>query len=97
MIDLGFILLPFEAINIIFITTAILLAAMYIGFDIIAAIAGMISVAYGFRVIKYDYEIMISNYIIGQYEAALLIIVGLFLIYRGYNSATSDRGVNTWK
>jgi len=49
MIDLGFIQFPLEAVNVIVIVTALLLAASYVGFDIIAAIGGVVAVVYGIR------------------------------------------------
>ena len=97
MIDLGFIQLPLEAINVIVIVTALLLAASYIGFDVIATIGGMIAAVYGWRVIANDYEIVISRHTLGNYEAALLMVVGGFLIYRGTVSFFDRGDLNTWK
>jgi len=97
MIDLGFVQIPLEAINVIVIVTALLLAASYIGFDIIAAIGGIVAIVYGARVLMYDFEIVVSRHTLGDYEAGLLIIVGGFLIYRG-TASFFDRGeINTWK
>jgi hypothetical protein len=97
MIDLGFIQFPLEAVNVIVIVTALLLAASYVGFDIIAAIGGVIAVVYGIRIYLYQYEVVISRHTLGHYEAALLVIVGAFLIYRGTTSVFASNDVNTWK
>jgi len=96
MIDLGFIQLPLETINVIVIVTALLLSAAYIGFDIIATIGGIIAIIYGLRVVMYEYEIVISRHILGTYEAYLLIVVGVFLLYRGFVSLTDRGDINTW-
>ena len=97
MIDLGVIQLPLEAINVIVIVTALLLAASYIGFDIIAAIGGIIAIYYGLRVGLYGKELSLAGHDIGATEAWLLVIVGGFLIYRGTQSFFDGKDVNTWR
>ncbi len=97
MIDLGFIQLPLEAINVIVIVAALSLAATYIGFDVIAAIGGMVAIIYGLRISMHEYEIVIARHTLGNYEAALLVIVGGFLVYRGTTSFFDRGDVNTWK
>lgn len=97
MIDLGFAHIPLEAINVIVIVTAILLAVRYIGFDIFAAISGLTAVIYGGRIMLHKYEVVIAGHTLGPYEAALLVIVGAFLLYRGTESFLSGEDINTWK
>lgn len=97
MINLGFAQVPYEALNTIAIMTALFMAARYIGFNIIATICGIISTIYGARILAHDYEIIISKYTLGTFEASLLIIVGLFLVYRGYDALTDRGNINTWK
>ncbi len=96
MIDLGFAIVPYEALTTIAILTAIFMAAMYIGLGIIATICGVIAVVYGIRVLAYDYEIIISEYTVGTFGASILIIAGAFFVYRGYDSLTEPRNINTW-
>lgn len=97
MIDLGFIQMPLEAINVVVIVTALLLAAKYIGFDIIAAVGGLVAVVYGIRGGFYKEEIIINDYLFGVYECWLLAVVGGFLLYRGTSSFFDSNDVNTWK
>ena len=97
MIDLGIIQIPLEAINVIVITTALLLAAKHIGFDIIAAISGLIAIIYGIRISLYQEEVSVWDYRLGTYEGWLLVIVGGFLVYRGTVSFFDGNDINTWK
>lgn len=97
MIDLGIIQLPLEVINVIVIVTALLLAASYIGFDIIAAIGGIVAVVYGIRIMMYNFEVVITAYTLSKYDAGLMLMVGGFLIYRGTVSVFKSGDVNTWK
>ena len=97
MIDLGIVQLPLEAINVVVILTALLLAARWLGFNIIAAIAGLLAVAYGIRIAFYEYEVILSGYTLGLYEGLLIAIIGGFLLYRGTDSFLDGDDVNTWK
>lgn len=97
MIDLGFVQLPLEAINVLVIMTALMLAVNYIGFDVIGAIGGVLAIVFGVRIALYEYEVFVAGYMLGIYEACLLMIVGAFLIYRGTESFFYGRDINTWK
>lgn len=96
MIDLGIVQIPLEAINVIVIVTALLLAATYIGFDIIAAIGGVVALVYGVRVALYEEELVLFAHEVGIYEGWLMAIVGGFLLYRGTQSFFGGGDVNTW-
>ena len=97
MIDLGFVQLPLEAINVVMIMTALLLAANYIGYNIIAAIGGLVAVVYGIRTGAYEEELIINGYQFAPYEGWLLAVLGAFLLYRGTSSFFDGNDVNTWK
>ena len=97
MIDLGIIELPLEAINVVVITTAVLLAAKYIGFNIISAIGGLVALIYGIRTGAYEEELIINGYEFASYEGWLLAVLGAFLLYRGTSAFFDDNDVNTWK
>ena len=97
MIDLGIVQLPLEALNVVVIVTALLLAAGWLGFDIIASIGGVLAIAYGLRIAFYEYEVVLSGYQLGTYEGCLLVIVGGFLLYRGADSFLTGGDMNTWR
>jgi len=97
MIDLGIIQLPFEALNVLVIATAIMLAAVHIGFDVVAAIVGLVAVVFGIRVAFYEYDLVVSGHFLGIYEAITMILVGGFLVFRGTGSFLDKGDVNTWR
>ena len=97
MIDLGIIQLPLEAINVVVIVTAMLLAAKYIGFNIISAIGGLVAIIYGIRTGAYEEELVINDYEFSVYEGWLLAVLGAFLLYRGTTSFFDNNDINTWK
>lgn len=97
MIDLGIIQLELEVINVIIIVTAMLLAANYIGYNIIAAIGGLVAVIYGIRVGAYGEELVLFGHSFAPYEGWLLSIVGGIMLFFGTSSFSNGKDVNTWK
>ena len=97
MIDLGFAQVPMEVFSVIAIATALCLAALYIGFYIIAAIIGVVAVIYGLRVSLYGSEIVVGGYVLGPTEGWLLAIIGAFLVYRGTVGLFEPDGANSWR
>ncbi len=97
MIDLGFMQLPTEVVTVIAITAALCFAALYIGFYIISAVAGVVAVIYGLRVSLYAAEISVGGYILGPTEGWLLAIVGAFLVYRGTVGLFEPDGASSWR
>ena len=86
-----------DSINVIVIVTAMLLAANYIGYNIIAAIGGLVALIYGIRTGAYEEELIINGYEFAPYEGWLLAILGGFLLYFGTSSFFNGKDVNTWK
>lgn len=83
MIDLGFVTVPFDVINWMIIVTACILAAMYIGFEVLSAIGGTIMVALSLRSLLSEEPMIVVDYDVGVFGALLILFVGVYLAYRG--------------
>lgn len=83
MLDLGLFVVPYEALNWTAITVACLLAAMYIGMEVISAIVGTVTVIISLKTLIYKQPAVIAGFTIGTYEALFLFFVGAYLAFIG--------------
>ncbi len=96
MLDFGIVEIPLQAVNVIVIVTALLLAANYIGYSILAVISGLIAVVYGLRGGFMGGELVIFDYQFSVTEAWLLTIIGGFAVYLGARSFLAQDRAATW-
>ena len=83
MIDLGFTIVPLDVISWMAITTACLLAIMYIGFEVISAVGGIIMAVVALRRLVDEEPLVIMDYSVGPFGATFILIAGVYLAYRG--------------
>lgn len=83
MIDFGLFHVPLEVINWLLVMTAFLLAVLYIGVEILGAIAGVVAVILSLRSLLYDHTLTFAGIELGFYMCWIVLIVGTYLAYRG--------------
>lgn len=83
MMDFGLFQVPGEVINWMAITTACVIALMYIGIEIISAIGGVVVVIFALRSLLYNEPLSVAGFEFGTYACITVLLLGLYLAYQG--------------